>query len=54
MALINNKIIVEFDPDIKKLLLEIKELLTEDPSGKIKKQIFDKLVKAIKDIKKTV
>lgn len=57
MALINykitiEKVVVESDPEVKNILLEILKAVSEDPEEK--KEIMRKLDKVINDIKNTV
>lgn len=57
MALIQitiEKVVIESDPEIKNLLLEIREIIAEDPNGDVKQEIAEKLDKAICDIKSTI
>lgn len=56
MALLNitiEKVIVKDDPEIKALLEKIICMLSKDDES-LRQQIFDKLQKAISDIKSTV
>lgn len=51
---IEKVIVKEGDDEIKKLLQEIKCLITDKEDEATKQQIMDKLDKAISDIKQTV